>query len=82
MHHARSRHSSCQLAGQLYVFCGIGSNGHAMNLVEKLSVAEKWELIPQINLENLPALYLHLSIALNNEEILIFGGAEYKENKV
>ena len=53
-----------------------------MNLVEKLSVAEKWELIPQINLENLPALYLHLSIALNNEEILIFGGAEYKENKV
>ena len=48
-----------------------------------LQMAIKWELIPPITLKNLPDLSYHFSTALNNEEILIFGGRSgYSYKKV
>ena len=40
MDKARYLHSSCQLAGYIYVFCGINRDG-LINTVEKLSVDTK-----------------------------------------
>ena len=62
MHQARMGHSSCQLQGYLYVFCGIGNFDEALNSVEKLAIVEgpdlqkpkEWELIPESNLLRLP----------------------------
>ena len=57
------------------------NNNHHMNSVEKLAIDadssqqtyKQWQLIPQ-NLVNLPVLTNHLSVPLNNTEILILGG--------
>ena len=38
MHRARSHHSSSQLGGHIYVFCGYDINYNRMNSVEKLYV--------------------------------------------
>ena len=86
MHQARKYHSSCQLAGFIYVFCGIGGG----NTVEKLAIDSnssqqskiKWQLIPHKNLVGLPKLDRHFSIGLNSEEILIFGGGRYSKQRV
>lgn len=90
MNQARTHHSSCQLSGHIYVFCGTNSLPRRTNTVEKLSidadpnlqVLKKWELIPYRNLVDLPQLQSQFSIALNNDEILIFGGFWYREQKV
>ena len=87
MQQARYDHSSCQLAEYLYVFCG---EGHGTDSVEKiaidldniLQISKEWELILTKDRCNLPRLQSHFSIALNNEQILIFGGYEYSEPKV
>ena len=38
MHEARHSHSSCQLAGHIYVFCGENALTERINSVEKLSI--------------------------------------------
>lgn len=89
MNQARWKHSSCQLAAYLYVFCGYNNDGY-INSIEKLEITEdpnlqinkQWELISESNFVHLPKLVMHFTIALNNEEILIFGGLNYEENKV
>ena len=58
--------------------------------MEKLAIAAnpnvqvemRWELIPGTNLSALPAIFMHLSAPLNENEILIFGGYSYRESKV
>ena len=82
MHLARMGHSSCQLAAHIYVFCGMISLGNSIHSVEKLSidsdpniqVSKRWELIPDASLTALPALYAHMSVPLNDSEIVILGG--------
>ena len=64
MHQPRYCHSSCQLAGHIYVFCGRINQNDGINSVEKLSidadpnlqVSKQWEMIPEANLRALPAL--------------------------
>ena len=90
MQQARQYHSSCQLAGYIYVFCGWGSKRFKnTNSVEKLPIeddnlqySKQWQPIRKRNLVALPRLYSQISIALNSDEILIFGGAHYNKQKV
>ena len=90
MNQARNEHSSCQLGGHIYVFCGQNNQEQKINSVEKLSIDADpfyqdligWELIPDANLVALPKLYGHLSVALNTFEILILGGYSYCEPNV
>lgn len=82
MRQARMRHSSCQLAGHIYVFCGMIELGNMVNSVEKLSieadpnlqVSKGWEQIAEANLTALPGLSMHMSVALNDFEIVMLGG--------
>ena len=82
MQTTRVDHSSCQLAGHIYVFCGVNSDDERINSVEKLSIdadpnlqiSKQWEVIPKANLTALPKLYKHLCVALNDFEIIILGG--------
>lgn len=63
MKQARCLHSSCELAGYIFVFCGMNSYG-LTNSVEKLAIdtdsnlqmSRQWQLIPQSNLVGLPKL--------------------------
>ena len=90
MNQARERHSSCYLAGCIYVFCGLDNNARNLDSVEKLSInpnssqqaLNHWERIPNLNLVDLPVLREHFSVPLNNQEILILGGYEFSERKV
>ena len=90
MNHLRSLHSSCQLGAHIYVFCGVGINDVNIKSVEKLSieddpnlqVSKGWELIPEKNLTTLPGLYHHLSVPLNDFEIVILGGHDFAKGNV
>ena len=64
------------------MFCGT-SNTKKINSVEKLAihadpklqVKKKWEVvIPKTNTRPLPALWGHISIPSNENEIVVFGG--------
>ena len=87
MNVARDFHSSCYLKGYLYIFCGSDGIG-SCNTVEKLEIAEdpdmqnakQWTLINLRDSYNLPSLSEHFSVALNNHEILLFGGKNYYKN--
>ena len=90
MHQARCYHSSCQLAGYIYVFCGYDGDEGKTNSVEKLAIHVnfnqqnliKWQLIPEQSLANLPRLRSLFSIPLNNDDILITGGKGQSEQRV
>ena len=79
MNVARRNHSSCELGDSIYVFCGIIDKCRIINTIEKIQVSlefkseRSWKLI-QPDLSLFPARSDCLSIALNNKEILIFGG--------
>ena len=85
MNQARFSHSSCHLGAFIYVFCGDNERKTSKigNSVERLAIEadpnlqgqKKWTLIPSKNLTALPKkLSSHFSVALNADEILIFGG--------
>ena len=66
MHQPRWLHSSCQLAGYIYVFCGVFNRKGKNNSVEKLFIdadpnlqaSKQWEMIPENNLVALPKNFL------------------------
>ena len=87
---ARYYHSSCELSGYIYVFCGKRENCK-LNSVEKLfndvnypnqQFTKKWEKISSSSLLDLPKLSNHFTVSLNKEEILIFGGHGQTEPEV
>lgn len=78
MNVARHMHSSCILGNSIYVFCGIDVDYEYSNCIERLYIGNvnegrSWELINH-PLDIFPARVNIHTVALNDSEILIFGG--------
>ena len=82
MRGSRYGSSSCSVADNLYVFCGI-SNGKSLNTIEKLPIfapsyeqlQQEWVLIPAANVApSLSARSYPIACPLSHTNILILGG--------
>ena len=90
MKQVRYDHRSCQLEGQIYVSCGIYISGNGIiseekpliDAYQKIQAWKRWDLISERNLIALWLLSGHFSIALNGDEIIIYGGETYREPNI
>jgi len=74
LNEARAYHGSCVLNRVVYVFCGM-DNGTYLNSVERWDGGMFWDLIDT----NIPVRTSCGAIAVNYDEIIVFGGRDSKK---